>query len=77
VSANRSGYRTKGLSVLSPDEQRQLRALLRRTGGSVRRVHTREGDELVLLKITATGVIPQIIRFLKAVGADLIDRSIE
>ncbi len=73
MSTGKRNPKTKGLSYLTAEEQTELLNLLRRTGTQFRTVHTKEGDELVLLKITASGVIPQIFKLLQQAGAELID----
>lgn len=73
MSIGKRNPRTKGLSYLTAEEQAELLNLLRKTGTRFRTVHTKGGDEIVLLKITANGVIPQIFKLLQQAGAELLD----
>ena len=73
MSPSRRKPRTQGFSYLTTKEQEELISLLKKTDTKFGTVHTKEGDEIVLLKITASGVIPQIFKLLQQAGADLID----
>ena len=70
-------HRTQGFAHLTPEEQRQFIRLLNKSGTKYRTVHTKEGSEVVLLKITASGLLPEIVQFLHQFGVDLIDKFSE
>jgi hypothetical protein len=63
--------RTSGFGELSKVEQRELRKLLAKANMDFTEVDN--GKELVLVKISATGLIPDIITFLTGHGIDLHD----
>ncbi len=69
---NRS-LRTQGLSFLTEKERKELIRLLNKTRTKYRTVHTKDGDEIVLLKVSVSGVIPDIMKMLHGFGVDLID----
>lgn len=65
--------KTQGLSVLTEEQLQEFIRLLNKTGTKYKAVHTKDGDEIVLLKVSVTGVIPEVMKWLQGFGVDLID----
>jgi len=65
--------RTQGLSVLTKKQLQEFIRFLNKTGTKYKAVRTKDGDEIVLLKVSVTGVIPEVMKWLHGFGVDLID----
>lgn len=63
--------KTQGFSTLESSEQQDIFRLLRSTGTKFR--FSRDHSEIVLLKISVTGLIPRLVKQLAIGGAELID----
>lgn len=73
VDEDNRRLRTQGLAFLTEKEREELFRLLKKTRTRYRTVHTKDGDEIVLLKVSVSGVIPAIMKTLHQAGVDLID----
>jgi len=73
----RRNYRTDGFWLLTPEEQAKVKRYLGRTKTSFRITSTKDGDEIVLLKITVSGVIPTLFKLLSGIGGRLLEPSDE
>ena len=54
---------TNGFGHLTSDEQRELYRLLVKSGCRLQVTHTNQGNELVFLKISATGLVVDLAKW--------------
>ena len=54
---------TSGFGRLNSNEQRELYRLLVKSGCRLQVTHTKEGNELVFLKISATGLVVDLAKW--------------
>jgi hypothetical protein len=54
---------TKGFGQLTDNEQRELYRLLKKSGCRLQVTHTREGNELVFLKVSVSGLVVDLAKF--------------
>ena len=60
---NRKHPTTNGFGHLNSDEQRELYRLLVKSGCRLQVTHTTEGNQLVFLKISATGLVVDLAKW--------------
>ncbi len=66
-------YRTHGFGGLSASEKREIKRLLKKAGVELREVGEKDQGEIVLFKLTASGLFTQVAKLLAGVGVDLLD----
>ena len=67
-------FRTSGYGSMSAQEPKEFKRLLKKAGAKTRTVATKDGEEIILLKVSVSGLLPEIFTFLHGIGMDLIDK---
>jgi len=63
---------TVGFGRLSVEEQREMVGLLQKAGYRLQLTHTTEGNELVFLKVSVSGIGVDVFKALANVGVEII-----